>query len=91
MGFEQLIYPRPEEKYLYVERKPVESEVCPECGSNDIRRYPVSCDKGLKIVIKCQDCFYRLRIEEPKVSDRWPPFRALAFEWPASPAEGGKE
>jgi rubredoxin len=90
MGFEQLIYPRPTEQYLFVQRLPVEG-VCPKCGSNDIKRYPVSCAKGFKIATKCQACLYHLALEEPNADDKWPPFKSFTWGWNASPAEGGNK
>ena len=35
-----MIYPRPEQKTLAVERQPAEG-TCPECGGDTLERYPV--------------------------------------------------
>jgi hypothetical protein len=29
---------------------------CPECGAQELRRYPVVGENGWEIVIKCQSC-----------------------------------
>jgi hypothetical protein len=49
------MFPRPEEPYLFVEREPVEG-ACPECGSDDLKRYPVLSEGGWWTVVKCQEC-----------------------------------
>jgi len=38
-------------------------------------------------VTKCQDCMTVLELEKPAFDDMWPPFRAAAYDWEASPAE----
>jgi hypothetical protein len=48
-------YPRPAEPYVDVPREPVEGS-CPECGSSDLKRYPVLSEGGWWNVVKCQDC-----------------------------------
>jgi vanillate/4-hydroxybenzoate decarboxylase subunit D len=48
-------YPRPTERYVVVEREPVEGE-CPECGSSDLKAYPVLSEGGWWDVTKCQVC-----------------------------------
>jgi len=50
-----VIYPRPEERTLFVEREPVEGS-CPECGAQELQRYPVLADNGWFDVVKCQAC-----------------------------------
>jgi hypothetical protein len=52
-------FPRPEEPYLYVEKDEVEG-VCPECGSEEIKRYQVLSEGGWWSAIKCQECLYSL-------------------------------
>ena len=89
MGIDRLVYTRPTEQYLYVEREPVQGK-CPACGSEDIKRYPVIDHIGPKIVVKCQNCLHTISREKPKPEDNWLPFQSAAFDWPASPAEGGK-
>ena len=48
-------YPRPAEPYVDVPREPVEGS-CPECGSSELRRYPVLSEGGWWDVVKCQQC-----------------------------------
>ena len=52
--------PRPQEKFLYVEKKEVKGKACPKCGSHNIRGYPILSDGGWFTVTKCQDCLYSL-------------------------------
>ena len=82
MGF---LDPRPTEAYLHVARKPVDA-TCPACASRDVRRYPVVAALGPRIVTKCQDCFHVLALDRPRPEDDWPPFRAVAYDWPSSRA-----
>lgn len=49
-------YPRPKEQYLFVEKKPADG-VCGQCGSEDIKKYPVVSEGGWWMVTKCQQCF----------------------------------
>lgn len=84
---DRYIYPRPTEERLYVERTPVDGVKCPRCQSSDVRRYPIANYLGPYIVTKCQDCFYSLKTEVPGPEDKWPPFRSVSFDWPASLAE----
>ena len=83
MGIQHIIYPQPQEEYIEATREKV-NEMCPECGSNNVARYPVVCYVGPRIVIKCQDCFYRLRYEIPRPEDNWPPFQAATDTWISS-------
>lgn len=48
---------RPEELYLQVVREPVEG-TCPECGLQDLARYPVLSEGGWWTAIKCLGCLY---------------------------------
>jgi hypothetical protein len=48
-------FPRPSTPTVSVEREPV-SGTCPECGAEDLARYPVISEKGWEIVTKCQGC-----------------------------------
>lgn len=57
-----MIYPRPTELTLSVERESVDG-TCPECGSNVLQRYPVLAEGGWFDVVKCQDCLYSLERE----------------------------
>jgi hypothetical protein len=83
MGLENILYPRPTEEFISVNRNLVDG-TCPKCGGKDIKRYPIASYLGPKMTTKCQNCFYHLSIDEPKVEDRWPPFRSLAFDWQSS-------
>jgi len=88
MGFNDgLIYNRPPSGDMVVQRVRVEGVTCPECGSDDVRRYPIGWVRGPRIATKCQACFYALSIDVPTREDAWPPFRAATWDWPASPAE----
>ena len=46
---------RPQESELFVEKVPVSGQ-CPECGSSNIKAYPVLSEGGWWKVQKCQDC-----------------------------------
>ena len=48
-------FPRPDTPTVSVEREPV-SGSCPQCGEDDLARYPVISEKGWEIVTKCQSC-----------------------------------
>ena len=85
MGIEHIVYPRPEEEFIYVKKQPVD-EKCPECGSANVMRYPVVTYKGPLMVVKCQDCFYRLRYEKAKSEENWPPYQPVSIGWPCSRA-----
>jgi hypothetical protein len=72
---------------LNVERVAVDAGPCPECGSEDIRRYPIGCVWGARMVTKCQGCLHSLEIERPQSADSWPPFRPLTLDWEPAPSE----
>lgn len=57
-----MIYPRPEEKTLAVEREPVDGS-CPECGGEQLQRYPVLGEGGWWNVVKCQACLCSIERE----------------------------
>lgn len=78
-------YSRPTERYLSVERTPVEGK-CAECGGEDIRRYPAFTAKGPFFVTKCQDCFALINTEGPSLEDAHPPFWPMTRNWDASRA-----
>jgi hypothetical protein len=46
--------------FLSVEKKDLSGVICPECGSNNVKEYPVLSDGGWFTVVKCQDCLYSL-------------------------------
>lgn len=83
MSVARLLFPRPEEERIYVERVPVD-ERCPRCESTDVARYPVANYLGPRIVVKCQSCFHHLSNERPTADDHWPPWRSATRDWPAS-------
>jgi len=85
MGLENIIYPRPTDEFIFVNREPVDA-TCPKCGSKNVRKYPVASYMGPKIATKCQDCLHRIAMAEPQIEDRWPPFRPLAYDWQRSEA-----
>jgi hypothetical protein len=73
---------------LTVAREPVEGAgPCPQCGSEDIRRYPIGCSWGARMATKCQGCLHTLSLERPTAEDAWPPFRPLTFDWTPAPSE----
>jgi hypothetical protein len=84
---DRMIFQTPGSEEMHVVKQPVEGEVCPKCGSTDIARYPVGHYKGPRIVTKCQACYHSLAVDVPTEADNWPPFRALSYDWEASPAE----
>lgn len=84
---DRYIQPFPAEEQLTVVREPVPGATCPECGSDDVRRYPVATHQAARMVTKCQACLYSLAVDRPTEHDRWPAFRAVTYDWEASPAE----
>ena len=84
---DSIIYPPPTEKYLFAKKEDVPGEQCPKCGSTDVKRYPIACYIGARIVCKCQNCFHILKMERPSLRDKWPPYRSITYEWEASLAE----
>jgi vanillate/4-hydroxybenzoate decarboxylase subunit D len=48
-------YPRPTEPFVSVTKEPVDG-ACPECGSRDLKAYPVLSEGGWWNVTKCQSC-----------------------------------
>ncbi|ODU02970.1 MAG: hypothetical protein ABS81_15865 [Pseudonocardia sp. SCN 72-86] len=77
----------PTEERIHVERVPVEGLTCPNCGSDDIRRYPIANHLGPRIATTCQKCLTSLKVERATEADNWPPFRSVTYDWPASPGE----
>ncbi len=84
---ERVIYSPPKEERIFLERKLIPGATCPECGSDNIRRYPIACHLGPRMVTKCQICMHIVKLEHPTLEDKWPPYRAVAYDWEASPAE----
>lgn len=85
MGVERLVFPDPTEQFLTVTRVRVEA-TCPECGSDDVARYPIANYIGPRMVTRCQACFHVLALDIPEPADMWPPFRSATYGWPASRA-----
>lgn len=77
----------PVEERVYVTRAEVPDAKCPECASEDVRRYPIANHFGPRMVTKCQSCFHVLALDRPSAEDNWPPFRAVTYDWEASPSE----
>jgi predicted RNA-binding Zn-ribbon protein involved in translation (DUF1610 family) len=75
-----IYYSRPTEQYLAVERAAV-AEHCPECGGDDVRRYPAFTSRGPKFVVKCQRCLALVAQEEPNIEEAHPPFWPLTRQW----------
>jgi hypothetical protein len=84
---DRLVFRSPDEEQVFLKRPLVEGAVCPACGSNDVRRYPVATEHAARMVTKCQACMEIIALERPSAEDMWPPYRAVAYDWPASPAE----
>jgi ssDNA-binding Zn-finger/Zn-ribbon topoisomerase 1 len=84
---DRMIFSTPPAEAMVVTKTPVEGATCPECGGEDVRRYPIGWYKGPRIVVKCQDCYHSLAVELPTLEDTWPPFRAATYDWDVSPAE----
>lgn len=83
----RLIQPRPESERVRLQRHPQAGVVCESCGGSDVARYPVANHQGPWIMTRCQDCLHIVQVERPGLQDAWPPFRAVAYDWEASPAE----
>jgi hypothetical protein len=84
---ERYSQPRPSVARPTVERKKVEGAVCPECGSDDVRRYPVAAVHGPRMATKCQACMHTLALERPSDEDFWPLFRSVTWDWEPSLSE----
>jgi hypothetical protein len=48
-------FQRPVTPTVSVEREPA-SGTCPECGADELARYPVISERGWEIATKCQNC-----------------------------------
>lgn len=84
---DRILYPRPTETQIYAERTPVGDEQCPSCSGADVRRYPIANHLGPRMTVTCQDCLHVLRVERPTPEDKWPPYRAVAYDWEPSLSE----
>ena len=85
MGIQHMVYPRPTEEFIYVKKEPVDTK-CPNCGSANVKKYPIIHHTGPRTVVKCQDCFHRLDMWYPKPEEMWPPFRPATEGWSISRA-----
>jgi len=84
---DRMIFQTPGPEAMFVTKQPVQGRQCPACRSSEIARYPVGHYLGPRIVTKCQACYHSLEVDVPSEADNWPPFRALSYDWDASPAE----
>ncbi|MFN8217857.1 MAG: hypothetical protein U0R71_14780 [Solirubrobacterales bacterium] len=87
---DRMIFLTPGKEEMEVAKTPVQGASCPQCGSEDVARYPIGWCRGPRIVVKCQACYHSLSIERPAPEDNWPPFRAATYDWEPSPAEVGR-
>lgn len=85
-----ILYSRPEEQFISVEREIVPGQRCPACAADDVRRYPIVNWMGARIVTKCQNCFHVLELRETVREDRWPPYWPVTHDWAVSRAEQGR-
>jgi hypothetical protein len=46
---------RPQEQFVFVTREPVAGS-CPDCGAEQLQRYPVVSEHGWEMVTKCAAC-----------------------------------
>jgi transposase-like protein len=83
----RMLYARPEEERVFLVRELVEDATCPACSSSDVRRYPIANHQGPRMIVRCQECFHVLSLTRPEAQDAWPPYRSVAYDWEASPAE----
>jgi hypothetical protein len=85
MGIDRLMFQRPDEEFIFVERTPVEG-LCPSCGAARLARYPIANSMGPRIAVKCQECLHAVSIEKPTAADHWPPWASATEDWPTSRA-----
>jgi hypothetical protein len=85
MAVDRLMFPRPDEEVLFVERVPVAGE-CPACGQARLARYPVANSMGPRMAVKCQACLHIVSIRRPEPEDHWPPWASATQGWPTSRA-----
>jgi len=60
-----MLFPRPVERELAVNRETLPGKRCPRCSGANIARYPVLSVGGWEIVERCQDCLEKLRTSPP--------------------------
>ncbi|HVX19819.1 MAG TPA: hypothetical protein VHB02_00555 [Acidimicrobiales bacterium] len=80
MGVDRLLFPRPTEEFISVDRVPVPG-ACPACGAEALARYPIANSMGPRIATKCQACFEPVRIDLPTPDDHWPPWARATEGW----------
>jgi hypothetical protein len=85
MGVDRLMFPRPAEEFLAVERTPVPG-ICPVCGEERLARYPIANSMGPRMAVKCQACLHIVSCERPTAEDHWPPWASATEGWPTSRA-----
>jgi predicted RNA-binding Zn-ribbon protein involved in translation (DUF1610 family) len=83
---DRMLYARPVEDRVYLVRQKVDA-TCPECGDDDVRRYPIANQKGPRMITRCQACFHILSLDRPTAEEPWPPYRSVTYDWESSPAE----
>ena len=84
---DRMVFQTPSKDAMTVDKGEPTGQTCPECGGDDVRRYPIGWYKGPRMVVKCQACFHSLAVERPAQEDNWPPFRAATYDWEASASE----
>ncbi len=85
MAVDRLMFARPEEEFIFVERVEVEG-ACPACGAEKLARYPIANAMGPRMAVKCQACLHAVAIERPTPADHWPPWASATVGWPTSRA-----
>lgn len=55
-------FPRPQEPTVSLVKEPVAGS-CPQCGQEELRRYPVNSEGGWFLVVKCQNCLHSVTRE----------------------------
>lgn len=88
MAMENIIYPRPTEKFIH-EKRNIVNEACPQCGGKNVKRYRVIMYLGPKIKTKCQDCLHTLQLDQPKIADQWPPYWPISVSGRWEPSRAG--
>ena len=65
-------YPRSDQPRLSVTKEDVQG-VCPCCGSQNLKRYPVLSEGGWWMITKCQNCLFSVQRE------RWSRLGSIAL------------
>ena len=69
-----MIFQTPGPEEMYVAKEPVEGQECPQCGTSDVRRYPVGYYMGRGWSLSARPAT-SLAVDVPEEADNWPPFR----------------